>query len=1171
MISFGRKLLSGILCCIVAAVLLVNPVSLHAQQNGPQKIVTVPAGEISIGELSKIIKNSTGTDLFFSKDVLDSKEKIRLKGGKISLGNLVEEIAKEKKLSYTFRNGVFILRKKEAAPVTKPVAGTYRIPAIKGQVKDSAGFPLAGVVVIAKKGNQRAITNDEGVFTLSDIAVNDILVFNSTGYDRRELSPDASGEMNVQLFNSMRELDGVVVTALGIKRQERALGYSMTTVSGADLTNALSNNWTDALTGKVAGLNILKSGGGPAGSTKIVLRGDNSFNSGDNAALIVVDGAIISNSSGKMTGNGSSNYLDADSPVDFGSSMSDINPEDIESISVLKGPGASALYGYRGSNGAIIITTKQGASRQKGWGISLSSNTALATINRWPDYQYEYGQGDRASDGDLYYSYGDSEDGARTYSSSSAWGPKFNGQLYYQYEPARYRLTAIPAGQATRTPWVPYKNNRKDFFQTAKTTTNSISLSGGNSNTSVRLSYTNVYNSWIVPNTGYNRHTIALQLNHKVNDKLSITSKINYNNRTSDNLPSTGYNNQTIMYFIRGITPNMDLNWFKDYWLPGKEGIDQRRPFSLQLDNPYLQAYEMLNKSSRNGVIGNVAATYRFSKKLSLMVRSAVDLMMEDRSQQRPKSTQKYADGMYREQDIMASEVNNDFLLKYDASGESKSKSDFTYSVSLGGSVMHNKYRRSEYRAEKLIYPNIYTLANSALLLESRPYRAHFATNSLYGMITTSYKNILYLDLTARQDWASVLVNPDLREVNPFFYPSANLSAIISDAWRMPASVSFWKLRASFAGVGGGGTTPYLTSHAYVPVPGSIGGQTNPGAIAEPNLKPLRTQSIEFGTDIRFFKNKLQFDVAVYQNNTKNQIVQAPVDAASGFSRMVMNAGEVRNRGLEVQASNVMISSKTGLNWKMFGNFSLNRNKIIGLPNGAEQNLANMVGSRVAVKIVNGGSLGDMYGLGFLRAPDGQIVYRNGLPARGDSIVYVGNSQPKWKFGWGNQFSYGRFMFNFLFDGQIGGKAYSLTHAVLAEEGKLKKTLPGRYNGIIGNGVMEAADGKYVTNNVVASNIGNYYAEHFNRDNVEANMFRTDFVKLREVRIDYSFAPRLVKKLRLQKASVGIYGRDLLVITNWPAFDPEFGALDDGDIRAGAEVAQFPSTRSMGISLNVSF
>lgn len=1053
---------------------------------------------------------------------------------------------------------------------------------VSGTVLTQKGEMLPGVTVeaLARTGSPRhrvtAITDGKGVFTFSQLKIGEIydLSFSSIGFetsDYRGYTVKQAGKANtllIRLKSKTDDLNEVVVTALGIKREERSLGYAVTKVSGDELTNAISNNWSDALTGKVAGLNIIKSGGGPAGSSKIVLRGDNSFYSPDNAALIVVDGVVISGSSGKLTGTGSGNYLDNDSPVDFGSSLADLNPDDIESISILKGPNATALYGSRGGNGAIIITTKQGAqSKQKGWGINLNSNAAINTINRWPDYQYEYGQGDRAADGDLYYSYGDSEDGARTYSSSSAWGPKFDGQLYYQYEPARYRLTAIPAGQATKTPWVPYKNNRKDFFETGKTWTNSVSLAGGNDRTSARLSYTNVYNSWIVPNTGYKRNAVALQLNHKVNEKLSIASKINYNNRTSDNLPSTGYNNQTIMYFIRGITPNMDLNWFKDYWIPGREGIEQRRPFSLQLDNPFLQANEMLNTSNRNGVIGNVTATYNFTKQFSLMLRSSVDMMMEDRSQRKPKSTQKFADGMYREQDIVTSEINNDFLLRYDAGLK---KSPFNYSVSFGGSMMKNRYRKNEYRAEKLIFPNIYTLANSALGLVSLPYRANYATNSLYGLATVSYKDFLYMDLTLRRDWTSTLVNPEFGEVPEIWYPSVSISAVLSDKLKLPELISFLKLRASWAEVGSGGTRPYLTDYTYNSTPTYPGGLYNPLVIPNKNLRPLRTRSIEVGTDIRLLKNRIQLDVAVYQNNTKDQIINAPVDVSSGFAEMILNAGEVRNRGLEVQARADVRRSKKGLNWSTYGNFSTNRNRILSIP-GDRKVLMNLVGSTVVVEAFKDGALGDMYGFGYKRSPEGAIVYSNGYPVKSDSLVYLGNSMAKYKFAWGNELRYGRFAFNFLFDGQAGGVAYSLTHAVLAEEGKLKKTLPGRYNGIIGDGVVEIADGKYEKNTVVADNIGNFYYEHFNRSNAEANMFKTDYIKLRELRLDYAFAPELVKRLKLQKLTVGIYGRDLLVITKWPAFDPEFGALDDGDIRAGAEVAQFPSTRTMGINLNVSF
>ncbi|RXF69818.1 SusC/RagA family TonB-linked outer membrane protein [Arcticibacter tournemirensis] len=1037
---------------------------------------------------------------------------------------------------------------------------------ISGTVKSASdGLPVIGASVKVKGTTRGTSTNVNGQYTIS-ASSKETLVLTAIGYKTKEVLVGAQTVVNVQLVEDAVQLNEAVVTALGIKREEKSLGYSVTTVKGEGLTEAMSNNWADALTGKVAGLNIVKSGGGPAGSNKIILRGENSI-TGNSEALIVVDGVIISGSSGRQTGQGqgSGNYLDADAPVDFGSSLSDINPEDIESVSVLKGPGASALYGYRGANGAIIITTKQGASKQKGLGISFSSNTAFASINRWPDYQYEYGQGDRASNGDLYYSYGDSEDGTRTYSTSSAWGPKFNGQLYYQYDPERYRLTAIPSGSAERTPWVAYPDNRKDFFDVSKTFTNSITVSGGTERTSARLSYTNVTNTWIVPNTGYNRNTLALQLNHKLSDKLSISSKVNYNNRWSDNLPSTGYNNQTIMYFIRGLTPNMDINWFKDYWLPGQEGITQRRPFSLQLDNPYLQAYEMLNKSNRNGIIGNVSATYNFNKQLSLMVRTAVDFMAENRSQQRPKNTQKYADGMYREQDIISHEINSDFLLKY----EGEKIADFGYGLSFGGSLMHNKYRRDEYRNEKLLFPGIYNLTNRKLTLEPRFRREEYAVNSLYAFAPFSYKNFLFLDLTGRIDWASTLVNPLFPEdVRSFFYPSANLSVVLSDALKLPSQISFLKLRASWAEVGSGGVDAYKTFYNYTSDVYFPSAMANPTVIPEDDLQPLRTRSIELGADIRLFKSRVGFDVSVYKNNTYNQIITAPIDPSSGYSGLVMNAGNVQNTGLEIQVNGTPLKSKNGLNWKVFGNFSSNRNKVVSIPDD-KQVLTTIFGSRGTVEARTGGGLGDMYGLGYVRSPEGKIVYDNGLPLLGDSLIYLGNYVPKWKLSMGNQFNYKQFGFNFLFDGQIGGKAYSLTHAVLAEEGKLKETLPGRYNGIIGDGVIKNADGTYRPNDVVATNIGNYYFAHYQRDNLESNMFRTDYIKLREVRLDYNLPTKLVQRLKLQKATIGAYGRDLFVISNWPAFDPEFGTLSDGEITQGSEIAQFPSTRTFGINLNL--
>jgi TonB-linked SusC/RagA family outer membrane protein len=1031
---------------------------------------------------------------------------------------------------------------------------------ITGVVKNSEdGTPLAKASVQVKGTATGTTTDDKGAYTIK-ANESQTLVVSAIGFTPVETRVGGKSEINFELINSSKELDEVVVTALGIKRDEKALGYSISKVKGEDLTEAMSNNWTNALTGKVAGLNLLKSGGGPSGSNKIVLRGENSLN-GNSEALIVVDGVVISSSSGQQTGTGSTSYLQGESPVDFGTSLNDINPEDIESVSVLKGPGASALYGARGANGAIIITTKSGASRQKGLGITYNLNAAVDKVNRTPDYQYEYGQG--TSGQDTWYSYNASEDGPSTRSTSSAWGPAFAGQSYYQYDPVT-RTKSV-----TRLPWVPYKNNRNDFFKTGKTLINSITVDGGNNTTSIRLSLTNLNNTWIIPNTGYKRNTVALSVTHKLSNKLQLAAKVNYTNKFTDNLPSTGYNNQSIMYFIRGMTPNVNLDWFKDYWVPGQENIAQTRPFSSLLDNPYLIANEMLNKSNRHGIIGNISATYNFTKDLSLLVRTAMDYSSEARSQQRPFGTNKFAEGMFRSQNIFTQEINSDFLLRYSKDFGKR----ITTSFSAGGSQMRNRYVRDELRADQLNLPGYYLLSNSKNPLVALPYRSEYRVNSFYGMAQFGYDKFIFLDVTAREDWASTLATPTSTKNSPFFYSSANLSVIVSEKLRLPTAISFLKVRGSLAGVGSGGTIPYLTAFAYTPTL-FPGGLSNPSAIANPDLKALLTKSIELGLDIRFLKNRIGLDVAVYRNNTSNQIIAVPIDRASGYSATIANAGLVTNRGIEVQLNGNVFKSKKGFSWDIFATYAANRNKVVELIDGVDVYVMSTgPANRGSIEARPGGRMGDLYGIGYNRAPDGQIIYNDqGLPTRTTGIKYLGNTNPDWKGSIGTELKYNNFRLNVLFDGQAGGEAYSLTHAVLMEEGKLKKTLPGRYNGIIGDGVRyDAINDKYVPNNVLTTNIQAYYDAHFNRDNVEANTFSTDFIKLREVRLDYTFAKKFVSKLKLQKANIGVYGRDLFVITKWPAFDPEFGTLNDGQINAGFEIAQFPSTRTMGISLTVGF
>jgi TonB-linked SusC/RagA family outer membrane protein len=1101
-----------------------------------------------LAEVLTRIEQQTGYHFLYVDQAARLSRRITVEAPHSNLKTVLALVAAQAEVQFTVQDKRIVVKAVERSTAAARAADPVLV---RGHVTDAQGEALPGVSIRVKDSAAGTITGNDGSYQLTAPA-GSVLVFSFIGYLPQQLTVGEKSAYDLVLREDTNSLNEVVVTALGISREEKALGYANTTVSNEQLTEAKSNNWTDALAGKVAGLNLIKSGGGPAGSNRIILRGESSL-AGDNDALIVVDGVVLGGSN-RATGTGSSAYLQSESPVDFGTSLNDINPEDIESVTVLKGPAATALYGARGGNGAVIITTKSGKAK-KGIGVTFNSNSAFDQISRWPDYQYEYGQG---TAGENYYSFGNTADGISTRSTSSAWGPRFNGQSFYQYDPA------TNTGGTERTPWVAYPDNRKGFFQTGRTFTNTLVLDGGTDRTAVRLSLTNLQNKWIIPNTGYDRNTIALSASQKIADNLRISTKVNYTNRYSDNLPSTGYNNQTIMYWAILQVPNNNLDWLKDYWLPGAQGITQRYPFSSLVDNPYLIANEMLNKANRHQLTGNVQINYAFAKGFNLMLRSTLDYSYEARSQQRPKDTEKYREGMFRTQNVFSQEINHDFLLQY-----AHTYGKFETSLSVGGSRLNNRYNKDELRAERLLYPGVFTFANSRDLPIALPYRAEFALNGLYALGSFSYNKFLYLDLTARKDWSSTLASTGGITSIPL-YPSASLSTIVSELVPLPEAVSFAKLRASWARVGSGGTSPYLTAYTYAVATGYPSGLSNPSTIANAGLKPRSTESVELGADVRFWQNRIGLDVSVYRNNTSNQILNVPVDRASGYNAAVLNAGLVRNKGLEVSLNARLLDNARGLGWRVYGTYTANRNQVVELADSVlTYQLQRGPGGRGSVEARPGGSMGTMYGRGYERAPDGQIVYQNGYPVLADGVQYLGSVLPTWKASAGTEISYKQFRLNVLFDSQFGAKAYSMTNAVLAEGGKTKLTLPGRYNGLIGQGVIRNGDGSYRPNDVVAENLPTYYTAHYGRDNVEANFFRTDFIKLRELRLDYTLPPALLRKLHFTTASIGLYGRDLFILTNWPAFDPEFGTLNDGTIDLGFELGQFPSTRTMGINLTV--
>lgn len=1061
-----------------------------------------------------------------------------------SVEEILDRLLAGSHVTYVETNGYIILKmKQEQGRIT-------------GTVKDSEGKALPGATLRVLELKRAFGTDEEGRLSFNLLPGNYTaeVSFISYGKQRKTLTvePGKTTALNFVLNLQEDVLSEVVVTALGIKREEKSLGYSAQSVNEEAVTEAKSNNWVNSLSGKVAGLTVQGAGAGPMGSSRITLRGESSLNLDNNQALVVIDGVPVSN---RMTGTGFNSHLAQDSPIDFGSNVNDLNPDDIENITVLKGPAATALYGSRAAGGALIVTTKSASRKQAGLGITINSNTNIDQINRWPEFQFEYGEGRT----DEYFSYGNSADGPNTGASVAAargWGPKFDGQMYFQYDPNS------PNGIATeRTPWVAYDNYLSGFFQSGHTTSNSLAIEGGNEAGGVRVSLTHMDNKWILPNTGFNRINASISAQQNISDKLSLNGRFNYSNKKSDNLPAAGYNNQTIMYFLMaGTTPNTNPDWFWPMWQEGKEQVEQHKPFNPGPDNPNVILHEMLNTMSKHNFIGNLSANYKITDQLDIMVRSGLDFATEDRSQQRPFSMTKYPQGMYREQGINNYESNTDALISY----KTPLNDHFQMSLSGGGNYMFQSYKFQGMYADRLAQPGIYQLSNSLDPVVAQAELQQKAIASLYAFAQFSYQDCIFVDVTGRNDWSSTLP----ADQRSFFYPSVNTSFLLTDLFELPQVISFAKLRVSWAQVGND-TKPYQTARYYEQVYGNS--LTNSSVLYNTNLKPEITTSYEAGLDLRFFRGRLGADFTVYNNNSRNQILATPVDPVSGYSSALINAGLINSRGVEVVLNGKPIVNEN-FKWEVALNWAANSSYVKELAEGIPNQVIYSHGSNVNIEARVGGKMGDLYGRGFQRSPDGQVIYNaSGLPETLDPVMkHWGNAFPDWKAGLSNRFNYKAFALNILLDGQKGGEMYSQMNHKYNTLGKTKVTLPGREEGIVGVGVIKQPDGSFLQNtiNVPADQ---YYNNYYAISNAETNILDASFLKIREVRLAYTLPSDWLNKIKMSNATVALWGRDLYNFNSFPGFDPEGGNLNNGTLTPGVELFQFPSTRSMGVNLTFNF
>lgn len=1142
-VQFFKKLkLKYLLLTVYFALFCIQSTVANIQD--PEEVkVTMSVASKPITEIFSRIENTTDFTFVYDEKVSKSNKLFTFKKSNIYLDELLDYL--KARTGYEFRiinTTITVLGEENSQQV------------IKGKVLDNKGMPLPGATVIEEGTSNGTNTDFDGNFSLSVPSSPAVLEVSFIGFKTRKVSVSASQNIEIILKENANALSEVVVTALGIKREQKKLGFSQTSINSEKLAQTVPNNWSSGLKGKVAGLNIVSAGSGPINSQQITLRGNNSLNPNGNYALIVVDGVPVNT---EMTSSGASNAYGGDSsPVDFGNGISDLNLEDIESVSVLKGPGATALYGSRAANGALIITTKSG-QKTRGLGITFNSGLSLDVIQRWPDWQYEYGQGTGRSfdeNGDPYYSYGASEDGSNTGSTSSAWGPAFNGQNYFQYDPA------IQEQSEERRLWRPYKDNRKAFWRTGVTSNHNLSFQGGDENGSMRASVGYSKNEWIMPNTGFERITASINSNYRISENIEIGSVVNYNNRDSDNLPSTGYNNGSIAYFMIFQNPNVDLDWYRPIWKEGQENIQQIQPFSSYIDNPFLIAYEATNSLTSNQIVGNIYSRFNFTPKSDLLVRTSLNTYHQDREQQRPYSINRYSRGFFKTQDIWKQEVNSEFLLTY----EDEISDDFSFSISAGGNAMDYKYRRTDASIDALVVPGVYKLANGVNNPIIKNYDRNKKVNSLYGLASFSFRDQIFLDVTGRNDWSSTLPVAN----NSFFYPSVNTSFILSDIFGIKGAVDYLKYRFSFAQVGND-TDPYKTSKYYSQnsFPSSA---TTPLTLYNANFKPEITTSYETGIEAKFFNSRLGLDATVYETSTKNQIISVPLDITTGYSSGVLNSGEVRNRGVELTLNGTIVENDK-FEWSSTLTWSRNWNKVMALADGIEGQQQIGVGGRANIIAKVGGTTTAIYGYGFVRSPEGEIVYDNGgLPAYPDAIKYIGDASPDWQAGLYNNLRYRNFGLSITLDGKYGGIIYSQTHHKLTQMGKLQHTLFGRDDmTIVGDGLVLNEDGTYTPNTTEVAT-PDWYNRYYRRYNVESNSFDASYLKLREVSLSYSFPQKFLENTGILDLDLSFFGRNLIMITDFPIYDPETAALNGDTILPGVEMGQMPSPATYGFNLKVS-
>ena len=1013
---------------------------------------------------------------------------------------------------------------------------------ITGTVEDEFG-PVAGASVVIKGTTNGTMADMDGHFTLEGVKKGDIIQISFIGFATQDIPYTGQTALNVKLEEDAQKLDEVVVTALGMKRDKKALGYAMQELKGDELLSSREPNLANSLSGKVSGLQIVRSSNGVGGSSKIVLRGNNSL-TGSNQPLIVVDGTPMDNFTGGV------DDVWGNSGADMGNGLSDINPEDIESMTVLKGASAAALYGSRAGNGVILITTKSG-KKNEGLGITVNAGITTESIFLKPDMQNSFGQGSV---------------GAYDNQSRLSWGPKAEGQTVTDWMGRQVPLRTY--------------DNIDAFFNTGTSFNEGISFQQNIKGTSVFSSINRSDDAGITPESKLNKTNITLRATTFLDEaeKWKVDAKVNYINLNAHNRPIQGVNPSNAFNTIYNLPRSLNVADFKNsvdedgnmiWWDASKN----------PQENPYWVTKYRQNNDTRNRLLGNIALKYAPTNWFNIELRGGTDYYTTTKNEKVYAGGNTTPSGLYSEGSETFYENNYSFLATANKDNLIDRLGGF---VTFGGNLMIQRRTKMNASAGELLVPNLFSLNNGINKPTVTSELIRRKMNSLYGSLQLNWDGYLFLDITARNDWSSTMSKAN----RSYFYPSVSLSGVISDmvpklGGQMPEWFTFAKVRASYAEVGND-LDPYQLYNNF-----TVGKDENGNTTAAPgnvlydsNVRSELIKSWEAGFDIRFFNNRLGLDAAWYKTNATRQLLNLPMDPFSGYSSRKVNAGNIQNEGIEISLNGLILDNPKGLSWNSTAQFSLNRNKIIDLYPGVTLYDIKTLDA-IQIVAVQGSYYGDIYGQTFQRVEDKNdpnygkiIVGEDGLPLITTGKSKVGNQSPDWMLGWTNSFSYKGFNLSFLVDFRIGGDLYSATASNLYTRGNAAGTVVNgeRQDFIVPNSVVQTPNG--YTENKVPVTHQNYWERIGSTGNYglpEMYTYDATNIRLRNITLGYDFNKAMLKNTPFQRLRLSATCNNVWMIHyNLPGIDPESVSATNTNA-TGFENGAAPTSRSFTFNVTVGF